>query len=122
MSSVTTITENTDSSRDTRLLFNRFFDKEISYPSNQVDAVIGFFEKRGFEKSAAISIGTVLLQQAKIDNINVFELLDTIKLFDKTKLSNLVAVILNENRSKISKFGYKINSQNENIENRNIIY
>jgi len=122
MSSITTIVENTDSSRDTRLLFDRYFNKEISYPSNQIDAVIGFFEKRGFEKTSAISTATVLLQQAKLDNVNIFQLLDTIKTFDKTKLSNLVAVILNENRSKISKFGYKVSNQSENLENRNIIY
>ena len=83
---------------------------------------MGFFTSRGFEQTAAISVSTVLLQQAKIDEVNVFELLDSIKNFDKTKLSNLVAVVLNENRSKISKLGYKSETLQENLENRNIIF
>jgi hypothetical protein len=47
--------------------FNNYFSKKLSFPTNQVDAVIAFFEKRGFDRSAAISVGTTLLQQAKID-------------------------------------------------------
>ncbi len=122
MSSITTLTETTDSSKNTRLLFDRFFQKEISYPSNQVDAVVGFFKARGFEDSAAISVGSVLLQQAKIDGINVLELLDSLKGLDKVKLSNLVTAILNSNRSKISKLGYRSETTANRVEARNIIY
>lgn len=122
MSSVTDISKPQDSSQNTKILFDRYFTKEISYPSNEVDAVVGFFTQRGFEQTAAVSIAGILLQQAKIDRVNVFALLDSLKSFDKPKLSNLVTVILNENRSKISKIGYKLVSVEENIESRNIIF
>lgn len=122
MSSVTDISKPQDSSQNTKILFDRYFTKEISYPSNEVDAVVGFFTQRGFEQTAAVSIAGILLQQAKIDQVNVFALLDSLKSFDKPKLSNLVTVILNENRSKISKLGYKLVSVEENIESRNIIF
>ncbi len=123
MSSTTNIETNTDSADKTKRLFDRYFTKEISYPSTQVDAVIGYFRKRGFDEQASISVATVLLQQAKIDNVNVFTLLETLEGLDKVKLSNLVAAILNANRSKISKLGYKTQIDTENnLEHRNIIY
>lgn len=121
MSGLENIQQFTDSSDKTRLLFDRYFTKEISYPSNQVDAVVGFFRKRGFDELASVSVAAVLLQQAKIDNVNVLELLDSLKGLDKVKLSNLVTAILNANRSKISKLGYRAEAVLNNLEARNII-
>lgn len=121
MSSTENIIRKTDSAINTRLLFDRFFTKEISYPSNQVDAVIGFFVKRGFDQLAAISISSVLLQQAKQDQLNIQELLDTLEGLDKVKISNLVSAILNANRSKVSKIGYRNESDLQNLESRNIV-
>ena len=42
--------------------------ESLSFPSNQVDAVVGFFENRGFDKLASTSVASVLLTQAKVDN------------------------------------------------------
>ena len=122
MSSVNTVKEVTDSQQPTRELFDRFFTKTISYPSNKVDAVVGFFESRGFDKSAAISVASVLLEQSTIDNVNVLELLDKLKTYDGIKLNGLVTAILNNNRSKISKLGYRSEQPQNIIESRNIIY
>ena len=71
MSSILTLKENKDSSDNVRLAFDRYFTKEISYPSNKVDAVVGFFRSRGFDEEAANSVGSVLLEQSKIDLLNV---------------------------------------------------
>lgn len=101
--------------------FNNYFSKTLSFPTNQVDAVITFFEKRGFDKSAAISVGTTLLQQAKIDNVNVFKLLDTLKGLNEVQLSAVVTEILNYNRAKTSTLGYKRTSAPEKVEKRNIV-
>jgi hypothetical protein len=120
MSSIEETIKPADSADKTRLLFDRYFTKQISYPSNQVDAVVGFFRKRGFDELAATGVAGVLLQQAKIDNVNVFTLLDDLKGLDKIKLSNLVTAILNANRSKISKLGYRGEINLENLEARNI--
>ena len=75
--------------------FDNYFNEKLAFPSNEVDAVIGFFEKRGFEKNSAISTATVLLNQAKIDGVKIFELLDTLKGLDNVQLSSVVTEVLN---------------------------
>ena len=101
--------------------FFNYQKEAISYPSNQVDAVVGFFESRGFEKTAAISTATILLRQAKIDNVKVMELLDQLKSLDDVKLNNLIGAILNTNRSAISKMGFVTEPTEENVITRNIV-
>lgn len=110
-----------DSAYETKELFNKYFVDSISYPSNQVDAVVGFFEKRGFEKSVAISVSSVFLQQAKVDNINVFALLDTLKGIDGRQLSTVVTQVLNLNRSRISTLGFRNTEKVVPEEVRNIL-
>jgi len=101
--------------------FNSYFTEKLSFPSNEVDAVIGFFEKRGFEKSGAISTATVLLNQAKIDNVKVFELLDTLKGLDNIQLSSVVTEILNYNRLRSSTLGFKLTTTVNTAEKRNVV-
>lgn len=101
--------------------FFNYQKEAISYPSNQVDAVVGFFESRGFEKTAAISTATILLRQAKIDNVKVMELIDQLKSLDDVKLNNLIGAILNTNRSAISKLGFVTEPTEENVITRNIV-
>jgi hypothetical protein len=101
--------------------FDNYFSKKLSFPTNQVDAVITFFEKRGFDKSAAISVATTLLQQAKLDNINIFKLLDTLKGLNEIQLSAVVTEILNYNRPRTSTLGYKRDQAVEKFEKRNIV-
>ena len=61
------------------------------------------------------------MQQARLDDVNVFELLDTLKGWDALKLSAVVTEILNYNRSKISTLGYKIDSSDSKLEKRNVL-
>jgi hypothetical protein len=105
----------------TKEFFFNYEKEAISYPSNQVDAVVGFFESRGFEKTAAISTATVLLRQAKIDGVNVMDLLDQLRTIDDIKLNNLIGAILNTNRSAISKLGFVAEPTAENVLTRNIV-
>lgn len=123
MSSITdkSINKSTDSATEVKSFFDRYFSKSISITSNEVDSVLGFFKKRKFEESAAIAVTTVLLQQAKSENKNIFELLDSLKGLDEVKLSQLVAAILNNNRSKVSALGYTNDYQVVTYENRNVI-
>mgnify|MGYP007000410680 len=86
--------------------FNTYYGYQLEFPSNDVDAVIGFLINKGFDTVAAQSTGSVLLQQAKIDGIKVFELLDTLKSLDKLQLSYTVAQVLNFNRQKTSTLGF----------------
>lgn len=121
MSSLPQENPNNYSDKGVTTFFNNYFSKKLSFPTNQVDAVITFFEKRGFDKSAAISVGTTLLQQAKIDSVNVFKLLDTLKGLNEVQMSAIVTEILNYNRPKTSTLGYKRTQSADKIEKRNIV-
>lgn len=101
--------------------FNEFYSAPLEFPSNEVDAVVGFFEARGFEKLSAQTIGAVLMKQAKLDDIKVFELLDTLKGFDEIQLSQVVTETLNFSRQKISSLGYKVDQSQNKLETRNIL-
>lgn len=101
--------------------FNTYYGYQLEFPSNDVDAVIGFLINKGFDKVAAQSTGSVLLQQAKIDGIKVFELIDTLKGLDKLQLSYTVAQVLNFNRQKTSTLGFKVVGTESPLEARNIM-
>jgi len=105
-----------------RQFFDRYYTEPLSYPASDVDAVVGFFEKRGFANAAAVSVSVVLLQQAKLDNVRVFALLDTLKGLSDIQISFVVAEILNFNRSKTSVLGLKNPPAPDNAEARNIVF
>lgn len=102
-------------------LFNRQFANEISYKTSEVDAVIGYFLKRGFEKVSAINTALVILEQASADKIPASELIDTLKGLSDVQLSNVVAQILNLNRPKSSRIGYRVSPVTELFDQRNIL-
>jgi hypothetical protein len=101
--------------------FNQYYSKNVAYKAAEVDAVIGYFLKRNFEKSAAINTAVILLEQAALSNIPAFKIIDTLVGLNDVQLSNLVAQILNFNRENTSAIGYKL-IKNENLfDKRNII-
>lgn len=110
----------TNSDQFVKEFFDRYYDKPLEFPANEVDAVIAFFQKRGFEDASANSVATVLMQQAKIDGVKIFTLLDTLKGVDDIKLSALVTEILNYSRTKTSTLGYRVPQTTNYIEARNI--
>ena len=102
--------------------FDKYYTKSISFPTNDVNAVIGYFEKRGISTDASRATATVLFTQAKLDTIPVFQLLDTLKGLTETQLSNVVAEILNYNRDATSSIGYSTANQiSDKTERRNIL-
>lgn len=112
---------NTDSSVEVKQFFDKFFVNQISFPSNQIDAVVGFFLKREFDVESARSTSIVLLNQARIDNVQVFELIDTLKTLTDIQLSQVVAQVLNAYREKISLLGYRVAQISDTYESRNIL-
>jgi len=110
-----------DSTSEVKEFYNKYYTEKISYSANQVDSVVGFFLKRGFDESSATGIATVLLQQSKIDDVNVFTLLDTLKGLNDVQISGLVGEIVNYNRSKVSVIGFKTTDSVEKQESRNIV-
>ena len=108
---------NTD---EVRNFFDKFFLHQITFPTNQIDAVVGFFSKRGFDDSAARSTAIVLLNQARLENVNPFQLLDTIKGLTDAQLSQVVTEVLNVYRDRSSALGFKLITVEETTESRNI--
>ncbi len=109
-----------DSSEEVRSFFDRYFQHQVTFPSNQIDAVIGYFLKRGFQEQAAKSTAIVLLNQARVDNVSVFKLIDTLKGLNDSQLSQVVTEILNIYRERSSMLGFKVIKNDETTESRNI--
>jgi len=114
-------TDVADSSTEVKNFFDKFFLHQITFPSNQIDAVIGFFLKRGFDESAARSTSIVLLNQARLENINPLTLVDSLKGLTDVQVSQVVTEVLNGYRDKRSALGYKLTSVDETLESRNIV-
>jgi len=110
-----------DSAAGTKLYFDQYGQVPLEFAGSEVDAVIGFFKSKGFGDQAAQTTGMVLLKQAKIDNMQVFKLLDTLKNFEGLQLSTLVGEILNNNRSNSSTLGFKVVSVDKYNQTRNIV-
>lgn len=111
----------TESGIDVRQFFDKYYTSTVSFPANQVDAVLGFFLKNGFDEQSAKSTAIVLLNQARADSVNVFSLIDTLKSLPGIELSQVVAQILNSYREKTSLLGYRIAPLVDNYESRNIL-
>ena len=110
-----------DSAAGTKLYFDQYGQVPLEFAGSEVDAVIGFFKSKGFGDQAAQTTGMVLLKQAKIDNMQVFKLLDTLKNFEGLQLSTLVGEILNNNRSNSSTLGFKVVNVDKYNQTRNIV-
>jgi hypothetical protein len=111
----------TDSTTDVRQFFDKYYVNKVSFPASQIDAVVGFFLKHGFDIESARSVSIVLLNQAKADSVNVFELVDTLKGLTDVQLSQVVAQVLNAYREKVSLLGYRIAPLTDSYESRNIL-
>lgn len=118
---VSTNLESTYPDKETKTFFNRYYTAEISYPANEIDAVVNFFTKRGFDVKPAVSVATVILQQAKLESVPVFEVLDTLKGLDEVQISAVVAEVVNLNRPITSTVGAKSNNQIQSLDTRNIL-
>ena len=121
MSSNLPLASASDSSTEVKQFFDKFFVHQVSFPAAEIDAVVTFFLKHGFDTESARSTSIVLLNQAREDNVNVFQLIDTLKTLTDVQLSQVVAQILNTYREKISLLGYRIAPLVDTYEIRNIL-
>ncbi len=97
-------------------------DAPVELNAGEYDACIAFFTKKDYDRTAAESIAYVLVRQAKIDNVSVMKILDTLEAnsSDPVTLNNLVGEILNLNRFKTSILGYKNSNTQNPVTIRNI--
>jgi|TARA_Y100000114_G_C11748830_1_gene323104 hypothetical protein len=82
-------------------------DDRLEFNASEYDAVVGFFEGKDYDRQAAESLAYIILRQAKIDNVPVFEILQSLSKVAPVTLSQLVTEILNSNRYKTSVLGFR---------------
>lgn len=109
-----------DSAEGTKLFFNTYGENALEFNSNDVNSAVSFFQNKGFEKDAALVVSTVLLKQAKLDNIPIYQILQGLKQFDGLQLSQVVGEILNNNRTPTSTLGFRTPDVKVN-QSRNIV-
>lgn len=109
-----------DSAAKTKLFFDEYGQSPLEFSANDVESAIGFFMSNGFDRDAAEITAAVVLRQAKLENIAVFQLIDQLKTLDGVKLSAMVAEILNNNRPSSSALGYKAANSDDQFKIRNI--
>ena len=80
-----------DSQRPVREFFDNYFNENLTFPGAEVDAVVGYFESRGFDRTSSISTASVILKQAKIDNVAKRRLA-----FSRLRNRNIVTKLFNE--------------------------
>lgn len=107
--------------QEIKQFFDKFYIKDVTFPSNEIDAVVGFFQRRDFDLESARSLTIMLLNQARNENVNVFELLDTLKTVPAFQLTRVVTQILNAYREKTSLLGYRTKVENNAYELRNVV-
>jgi len=110
-----------DSSTIVKQFFDKFYQRQQSFPAAEIDATIAFFQKRGFDPNSAKSTAIVLLNQARVDNVSVFSLLDNLKGLTDLQLGQVISQILNGYRENTSLLGYRIAPTSNPFESRNII-
>lgn len=96
-----------DSAAGTKLFFDTYGQQPLEFNTNDINTAVAFFTSKGFDSDAALSVAVVLLKQAKLDNIPIYEILETLKGFDSLQVSSLVGEILNNNRNNISTLGFR---------------
>lgn len=110
-----------DSSEQVRQFFDKFYQSTVSFPAAQIDATVAFFLKRGFDEDSARSTAIVLLNQARIDGVEIFQILDTMKGLNDVQMSQVVAQILNAYRESTSLLGIRVAPASNPYEARNIL-
>ena len=115
------VNETTDSSTIVREFFDKYYQYPVSFPAAEIDAVVGFFQKRGFGIDSTRTISIVMLNQARIDNIKVFQLIDSLKSITDTQLTQVITQVINAYRENTSLLGYRVARSSSVYEARNIL-
>lgn len=111
----------TDSSESVKQFFDKYYKTTVSFPASQIDATVAFFAKRGFSQDSARSTAIVLLNQARIDGVEIFQILDTMKGLTDIQLNQIVAQILNAYRESTSLLGIRVSPTINPFEARNVL-
>ena len=110
-----------DSAAKQKLFFDTYGREPLQFPANDVEVSINFFEKRGFDKEAAVVVAGVLLKQAKLDGLAIDTVLKELEGNNNVvNLNSFVAEVLNNNRSSGSSIGFRVLEITKESQIRNI--
>jgi hypothetical protein len=86
--------------------YDSYFLAPLELDAGTLDAMRSFFTSRGFDRVSAESVSVVMIKQAKRDNFNPLQLLDTLGGLTDVEINAVVSEIINYNRYKTSFLGY----------------
>lgn len=123
-SSITTATNfdtpDISSAVDSRKYFNNFYAKPFEIgPAG--DAIVGFFEQRIPNKSAAKNLASVVIYTSLAQNLNPMETLNQFKQLQPGELNNYLTAFLNINRAPTSFLGFRDSPPTNNYVQRTIL-
>jgi len=99
-------TSNNGSSSDlSNKRLTTYNDVDIQLDNETLTAMKGLLASNGFSEESAENISITIMIQAKRDNFNPMNVLDTMRVLGAIELSQFVAEILNFNRYKTSVLG-----------------
>jgi len=101
--------------------FDTYYSQPIEIKVSTLDSMVSFFTSRGFDQTSAESVSVIIITQARKDNLNPMQVLDTLKGLGEVEISALVAEIINFNRFKTSFLGYTRNFQFNEEVSRNVM-
>jgi hypothetical protein len=107
MSTNLPLRSSTDSADSTKAFFDLYGGVSVQFAATDVDAAINFFKDKGFEDDAAVATAQVILKQCRLENVPVYEVLDTLAALDALNISSIVGQILNNDRQSTSTLGFR---------------
>jgi hypothetical protein len=100
---------------------NQYNDVPIQLDNETLTAMKGLLSSKGFSPESAENISITIMIQAKRDNFNPMNVLDSMKNLGEIEMSQLVSEILNFNRFKTSVLGSVQATTPVDIVKRNIL-
>jgi hypothetical protein len=100
---------------------NQFNDVPVQLHNETLTAMKGLLSNKGFSEESAENISITIMMQAKRDNFNPMNVLDSMRSLGNIELSQLVSEILNFNRFKTSVLGTTQNITPVDFVKRNIL-
>ena len=102
--------------------FNNFFDKPISFASNQHDALLSFFQTVAKNPKAAMILTSAVIYTGKQQGIEPMQILEKFRSLNGAELSRVLTLFLNYYRYGSSLIGTSIVKQNNKYVMRSVVY
>tara|TARA_B110000977_G_C10947469_1_gene443352 strand:+ start:667 stop:1035 length:369 start_codon:yes stop_codon:yes gene_type:complete len=89
----------------TKSFFENFFNQRIAISENEINAIVGYFQKRTPNKDAANALALAVINGAVEQNLPPMEILDQFKRLPQDQIDTYLAYFLNLTRYPTSLVG-----------------